>query len=182
VQELERQWGNRKVHPLLPRGITTINPGMISGGSPALSTMAGECTLGLSMKYLPGETRAGVRREFEEYVAAVAATDPWLRDHPPRIEWGIAGASFQPCEIPLDHPLAQTVGDAYRAVLGEPEWRGFEAVADLAWLAEAGIPGLLYGPGDITQAHTTAEYLPIDDLVGAAKVVALAVAGWCGVA
>ena len=27
VQELERQWGNRKVHPLLPRGITTINPG-----------------------------------------------------------------------------------------------------------------------------------------------------------
>jgi acetylornithine deacetylase/succinyl-diaminopimelate desuccinylase family protein len=182
VQELERQWGNRKVHPLLPRGITTINPGMISGGSPALSTMAEECTLGLSLKYLPSESRDEVRREFEEYVAAVAATDPWLRDHPPEIEWGTAGVSFQPCEIALDHPLAQTVGDAYRAVLGEPRWRGFEAVSDLAWLAEAGIPGLLFGPGDAAQAHTTAEYLEIDDLVAATKVVALAVAGWCGVA
>ena len=138
--------------------------------------MAEECALGLCLKYLPGETRAGVRREFEEYVAAVAATDPWLRDHPPEIEWGIGGASFPPSEIALDHPLAIDRGNAYRAALGEPEWRGFEAVSDLAWLAEGGIPGLLYGPGDATQAHTTAEYVAIDDLVAATNVVALAVA------
>jgi acetylornithine deacetylase len=182
VQELERHWGNRKVHPLLPKGITTLNPGMIAGGSPALSNMADECTLGLSLKYLPGEQAADVRREFEEYVAAVAATDPWLRDHPPEIEWGVGAVSFAPAEISLEHPLALAVGRAHRAILGEPEWRGFEAVSDLAWLAEAGVPGLLYGPGDAAQAHSSAEYVEIDDLVGATKVVALAVAGWCGVA
>jgi acetylornithine deacetylase len=48
VQDLERHWGNRKVHPLMPRGITTINPGLIKGGGLALSNMADECTLGLS--------------------------------------------------------------------------------------------------------------------------------------
>ncbi len=182
IQELERYWGNTKVHPLLPPGITTINPGLISGGSLAFSNMAEECTLGLSLKYLPDENADEVKREFEEYVAAVAATDPWLRDHPPEITWGVAGVSFPPSEISLDHPLARAVGDAYRAVIGEPRWRGFEAVSDLAWLAEAGIPGLLYGPGDAAHAHGSAERLGIDDLVTATKVLALAVAGWCEVA
>ena len=55
-----------------------------------------------------------------------------------------------------------------------------EAVSDLAWLAEAGIPGLLYGPGDAAQAHGASEYLEIDDLVAATKVVALALVEWCG--
>ncbi len=182
VQELERHWGNRKVHPLLPRGITTINPGRIEGGGPALSNMADRCVLGLSLKYLPDEDGAAVRREFEAYLAAVVAADPWLRDHPPEIEWGVGGVSFPPCDLPLDHPLALTVGDAFRRVIGEPQWRGFEAVSDLAWLTEAGVPGLLYGPGDAAQAHTSAEYLELDDLVRATKVVALSVAAWCGIA
>jgi acetylornithine deacetylase/succinyl-diaminopimelate desuccinylase family protein len=180
VQELERHWGNTKVHPLLPAGITTINPGMIAGGSAALSNMVDECTLGLSLKYLPGERRTDVRREFEEYVASVAAADPWLRDHPPEIEWSVGGVSFPPAELPFDHPLARAVATAYRPVLGDPEWRGFEAVSDLAWLAEAGIPGLLYGPGDAAQAHGAAEYLDVEELVAATKVVALALVEWCG--
>lgn len=182
VQELERAWGNRKAHPLMPKGITTINPGRIEGGGLALSTMADSCTLGLSMKYLPSEQGEDVRREFEEYVAAVAAADPWLRHNPPVVQWGVAGVSFPPVDLALDHPLAQAVGEAYRTVVGEPAWRGFEAVSDLAWLAEAGVPGLLYGPGDAAQAHTSAEYLDVDDLVDATKVVALALTGWCGVA
>jgi acetylornithine deacetylase len=180
VQELERHWGNTKVHPLMPRGITTINPGMIAGGTPALSNMVDECTLWLSLKFLPSERREDVRAEFEDYVTRVAGVDPWLRDHPPEIEWEVAGVSFPPAEIPLDHPLCEAVGGAYREVLGEPEWKGFEAVCDLAWLAEAGIPGLIYGPGDAVQAHTTAEYVALDDLLAATKVVALALVAWCG--
>jgi acetylornithine deacetylase len=181
VQELERQWANRKVHPLLPAGITTINPGSINGGTQALSTMVDRCVLGLSLKYLPDERADDVKREFEDFVAAVARTDEWLRDHPPEIEWGVSGVSFPPSELPLDHPFAQAAATAYRDVAGEPRWAGFEAVSDLAWLAEAGVPGLLYGPGDAAQAHTTAEYLDIDDLLTATKVVELAVVEWCGV-
>ena len=180
VQELERHWGNTKVHPLMPKGITTINPGMISGGSPALSNMAERCELGLSLKYLPSERAEDVRQEFEAYIAAVAATDPWLRDHPPEIEWGFGAVSFPPAEIAFDHPLAQAVAASYRQVLGEPEWRGFEAVSDLAWLAQAGIPGLLFGPGDARQAHGPGEYLLVDDLVAATKVLALSLVEWCG--
>ena len=193
VQELERHWGNTKVHPLMPKGITTINPGVVAGGSAggadgmpnsmaAYSTMPDYCALGLSLKFLPDERVEDVRHDFEDYVRRVADADPWLREHPPEIEWSIGGVTFPPSELALDHPLAIAVADAHRAAIGEPEWRGFEAVSDLAWIARAGIPGLLYGPGDAVHAHSSAEYVEVDDLVDSAKVVALALAGWCGTA
>ena len=47
-------------------------------------------------------------------------------------------------------------------------------MSDLAWLAEAGIPAVLYGPGDFAQAHSSAEYVGVDELVEVAAVVALA--------
>jgi acetylornithine deacetylase len=193
VQELERHWGNTKVHPLMPKGITTINPGVVAGGSgggaegmpgsmSAYSTMPDYCALGLSLKFLPDERVEDVRRDFEDYVRRVADADPWLRDHPPEIEWSIGGVTFPPSELALDHPLAIAVDDAHRAAIGEPQYRGFEAVSDLAWIAQAGIPGLLYGPGDAVHAHSSAEFVEVEDLVDAAKVVALALAGWCGTA
>ena len=193
VAELERHWAVHKVHPLMPRGITTINPGVIAGGSGggadgmpngmvAYSNFADYCALGLSLKYLPSERGEDVRAEFEQYVASVAATDPWLREHPPEIEWGVSGVSFPPSEVASDHPLVTGLAGAFRAVVGEPRLGGFEAVSDLAWLAEAGIPAVLYGPGDFAQAHSSAEYVGVDELVEVASVVALAVCDWCGVA
>ena len=191
VQELERHWGNTKVHPFLPRGITTINPGIIAGGlgrgadgMPALMTaysnFADHCVLGLSLKYLPGERAEDVKAEFADYVERVANADPWLREHPPELVWGVGGVSFPPSEVAADHPLVTTLADAFRATAGEPRLTGFEAVSDLAWLGEAGVPAVLYGPGDFAQAHSSDEYVEIDELVEVTRVVACAIADWCG--
>jgi acetylornithine deacetylase/succinyl-diaminopimelate desuccinylase family protein len=193
VAELERHWAVHKLHPLMPRGITTINPGVIAGGSGggadgipngmlAYSNFADYCALGLSLKYLPDERGEDVRAEFEHYIARVAVADPWLREHPPEIEWGVSGVSFPPSEVSSEHPLVVSVCNAFRAVAGEPRLAGFEAVSDLAWLAEAGIPAVLYGPGDFAQAHSSAEYVGVDELVEVTSVVALALCDWCGVA
>jgi acetylornithine deacetylase/succinyl-diaminopimelate desuccinylase family protein len=193
VGELERHWGVHKLHPLMPRGITTINPGVIAGGSGggadgmpsgmmAYSNFADYCALGLSLKYLPDERGDDVKAEFEDYIARVAEADPWLREHPPEIEWGIGGVSFPPSEVASDHPLVAALSGAFRAVAGEPRLGGFEAVSDVAWMAEAGVPAVLYGPGNIAQAHTSAEYVSVEELVEVATVLALAVCDWCGVA
>lgn len=193
VQDYERYRGNTKVHPLLPAGITTINPGVIAGGSGggrdglpasmrAYSNMADYCVLGLSLKYLPDESTAEVKRDFEAFIAAVAATDPWLRDNPPEIEWGVNGCAFPPCDTPIEHPFLQTLSGAFEEVAGPPTWAGFEAVTDLAWLVEAGIPGVIYGPGSIDQAHGSTEYIELEDLYRATKVIALTILDWCGVA
>ncbi|NJN95952.1 MAG: ArgE/DapE family deacylase [Anaerolineales bacterium] len=193
VQELERTWGVHKVHPLMPKGITTINIGVVLGGTgggaqgmPTIigspSTFPDYCSTLLSLKYLPSERTEDVRAEFEDYLQRVAQADPWLREHPPEIEWGISGVSFPPVNTAVEHPVIQSLSQAYGAVVGQPIYSGFVAVTDLAWFAGRGIPGCLYGPGDLAQAHTSAEFVPLDDLLNVTKVLALTLVDWCGVA
>ena len=53
-------------------------------------------------------------------------------------------------------------------------------MTDLAWLAERGIPGCLYGPGSIEDAHTSREFVPVEQYLATTKVLALTLLGWCG--
>jgi len=194
VQDLERHWGNTKKHPLLPAGITTINPGVMIGGSgggsngmpnvlTAVSTFPDYCSLELSLKYLPSEKTADVRAEFEEFIARVAATDPWLRENPPEIEWGIRGVSFPPAETSPDHPLMAVLDQVVTTVTGAPPvFTGMTAVTDLAWLGGAGIPGAIFGPGSLGNAHGVDEFIAIADLTQGVFALALAICTWCGVA
>lgn len=195
VQDLERQWAVYKRHPLLPAGITTINPGVIVGGTgggrdgvpnvmTAVSTFPDYCALELSLKYLPSERTEDVRAEFEDYIARVAAADPWLREHPPEIEWGIRGVSFPPAETAADHPFLAVLADAAERATGKSAaMEGMVAVTDLAWLAAAGIPGAIFGPGSVAgNAHGDDEHIVIEELTEGVVALALAICGWCGVA
>jgi acetylornithine deacetylase len=149
----------------------------------AVSTFPDYCSLELSLKYLPSEKTANVRAEFEDYIGRVAAADPWLREHPPEIEWGIRGVSFPPAETPPDHPLLGAVAWAAETATGAPAVQtGMVAVTDLAWLAGAGIQGVIFGPGPMNVAHGNDEYMPIADLTQGVFALALAICAWCGVA
>ena len=54
------------------------------------------------------------------------------------------------------------------------------SVSDAGWLARAGIPTIIYGPGELEEAHTTNESIAIADLVAAARVYARLIGDWCG--
>ena len=47
---------------------------------------------------------------------------------------------------------------------------------------EAGIPAVCLGPGDALLAHTTAEPVPIADLVACCQALAVSAMRFCGVA
>jgi acetylornithine deacetylase len=193
VQRLEREWGIRKRHPLLPAGITTINPGVMLGGTgggtdgmpqivTSVSTFPDYCNLELSLKYLPNERIADVRAEFEAFIHHVAQTDPWLAEHPPEITWGIRGVSFPPAQTDPQHPLIQTLGAEVLAVMGvQPTISGFVAVSDIAWLSSAGIPCTLFGPGRADYAHALDERITIDEIAVGAEILARTITRWCGV-
>lgn len=57
---------------------------------------------------------------------------------------------------------------------------GFTAASDLASYSMKGIPGAIFGPGDIAQAHGPNEFVPIPDVLNATKAIALVMLSWCG--
>jgi acetylornithine deacetylase len=191
LQRLERDWAIERSHPLLPPGFNSIMPGMIVGGPGGgvdgklnlianPGTSPNYCSLEYNIWYLPNETFDEIRDEIEAFVGAIAQTDPWLREHPPRFTWKTRNVFFPPVDTPADHPIVTAVSHAVRSVGRRVEIVGFTAASELAWYAEQGIPGVIFGPGSIAQAHSPDEYVELHQLRDAAKVMARTAAAWCG--
>jgi acetylornithine deacetylase len=127
-----------------------------------------------------GEDLPEARRALEEAVARAAQADPWLREHPPTVEWW--GGQFAPASIPATHPLVQTVCEAYQAVAGAPaRVEGVTYGADMRLLVnQGGTPTVLFGPGDVRQAHRPDEYVEVRELELAARALALTALRFCG--
>lgn len=190
LQELERQWGNLRGHPMLPPGFNTLLPGMISGGPGGgrdgqinlianPGTSPNYCSVEYNVWYLPQENFDDIRDEIETYVADVCRTDPWLRDHPPRFTWKLRNIFFPPVDTSPEHPFIQTLEHSLQELGMPPTIEAFTAASELAWYAEQGIDGSIFGPGRIAQAHSPNEYVEIEQLVAACKVMALTAAAWC---
>ena len=191
LQRLERDWAIYRSHPLLPSGFNSIMPGMIAGGPGGGSdgrlnlianpgTAPNYCSIEYNIWYLPNETFDEIRGEIEGYVETFSQTDPWLREHPPRFTWKTRNVFFPPVDTPADHPIVGTVAASLDAIGRSPAIVGFTAASEFAWYAEQGIPGVIFGPGSIAQAHSPNEYVELDQVRDAARVMALTAATWCG--
>ena len=129
---------------------------------------------------MPGEDSEQVKQRFREHIAKVASTDPWMKDHPPEVKF--TGYFAEPSEIPINHPIVNTLSDAYRAVMKrEPVISGRLGAADTRFLNKYGnTPTVIFGPGLTEQMHAVNEYVFVDDLINATKIMALAILEWCG--
>ena len=88
VRRLREEWRGspHQRHRYLPPG--DIVPVKISGGEWTV-TYPAACRMTCEVTYLPGRADAegwgrDVEAEIEAWIAAAAAADPWLREHPPR--------------------------------------------------------------------------------------------------
>jgi acetylornithine deacetylase len=127
-----------------------------------------------------GENTRAARLLLEETIAHAAHTDSWLRDHPPQVEWW--GGQFEPAGIPTDHPIVTTVNGALSEVRGFPSHlEGMTYGADMRLLVNHGhTPTVLFGPGDVRQAHRPDEYVPVAELEIAVQTLALTALRFCG--
>jgi acetylornithine deacetylase len=58
----------------------------------------------------------------------------------------------------------------------------FGAGSDASFYEAAGIPTVVFGPGELRIAHCKDESVEIDEIVAAARSLAACVLDWCGVA
>lgn len=185
LQELERHWAVMKSYPGLSPGTTTINPSVIEGGRhPAF--IADSCSLWCTVHFLPDETYESVVREVEDHVRRIAAADPWLREHPPTFRWGGRSMLVDKGEIfpgfTADYDFAGTkaLEAAHVRITGMQPGRSIcRSVTDGGWLATTGMPTVLYGPGQITEAHGVDESVGVHELVTYTQIIAETLSSWC---
>jgi acetylornithine deacetylase len=192
LQELERLWANTRSHPLFPPGYNSLLPGIIMGGPGGghdgrlhmitnPGTTPNYCAVEYNIWYYPFDTIDAIKAELEDYILSVCRLDPWLREHPPRFTWALRNIRFPPFATDPDDPFVRVLRDCVAAAGITPVVTGFSAVADMAWYSAWGVPGALFGAGDVGLAHGPAEHVAVADLVAATQAMAIALLRWCGV-
>ncbi len=159
--------------------IAPISMGTVTAGD-WLSTVPETLTAEGRFGVFPGERIADARAALAACLGHVTAADPWLREHPPVLEW-IEG-QFEPGQTALGEPIVAALARAHKGVLGaEPVVQGVPYGSDLRLFTEHGrIPAILYGPGDVQFAHTVEEHVELEEVFACASVLALLIADWCG--
>ena len=182
MRRLQTDWKQRthEHHSLLSPG--EIVPVEIAGGEWIVSYPA-SCRLTYHISYQPGQADSEgwgsrVRDEVTEWILAACAADPWLAETPPTIAWG---PEVPAVEVASDHPLIPIVTAASEAAGRPARVTGMDGWHDGATFTLGGTPCIVFGPGNgALLAHMVDEYTPVEDLVTAAKALALAAWRYCG--
>ncbi len=148
-------------HPLLGRA--SVHASLISGGH-ELSSYPAECRLQVERRTLPGESDAQIESELRSLIASLARADRDFRSEVKLL------ASRQPYEIASTAPIATAAAAALRQVTGSPEVCGMSFWTDTALLAEAGIPGVVFGPRG-RGLHGADEYVELASVSTCAEVL-----------
>ena len=181
LQKLEEERNATLHHPLYEDlgNKVPINIGVVRAGNWASTvpeSLVAEGRIGL----IPGEEIESFREVVAERIAAVAESDPWLRENRPKLEW--FGGQFAPAEVPPDAPICEAIKRAHERVTGEEvAVEGVPYGADMRlFIRFGGMPCVMYGAGDVNAAHAPDEHVSITELLTATKTIACLLADWCG--
>ena len=158
-----------RVHPLLGRA--SLHVSSITGGT-GWSTYAERCVVRIERRTLPGETGAQALAEVQALCDVLSATRAGFC-----AELALVCAQ-PPLDLSADAPLIGAVSRACASQALEPRIAGLSCWTDAALFAEAGIPALCFGPGDIARAHSATEGVELDQIVHATDVLEAVCEGW----
>jgi len=138
-------------------GSPTVSVGTIDGGCQP-NIVPDQCRISVDRRTIPGESAAGVRREIQTL----------LKRH--KLKAKLLNIRNAPCpalETNLKLPLVQQ----FLASAGQTRPIGVHYFCDAAVLASGGIPSVVFGPGNIAQAHTADEWISLRQLERAMRML-----------
>jgi acetylornithine deacetylase/succinyl-diaminopimelate desuccinylase len=161
----------RRRDPVL--GLPAINMGTIQGGQQP-SMVAADCRIQLDRRWVTTETIGQVFEDIEELLARVRKARPGLKTELIRMPGGMATMLHGPLVIDPGHALVRAALGAFEdAGRPAPQTSVFPAWTDGALISrEAGIPTLIWGPGELKLAHSAEESVPVEDIFLAARLYA----------
>lgn len=143
-----------RTHPDFEPPHTTLTVNIIEGGS-AINILAEHCSFQWDVRAIPGDKAADVLAEFETFCAELAARDA----HPITIETTtIADApGLSPCE---DNGAETLV----RRLTGANTSGAVAFATEAGFFQAAELDTVVFGPGDIAQAHQPNEFIAISQM------------------
>lgn len=165
--QLRRTFGARlaaRTHPLLGRGSLVCS--LIDGGE-GLNTVPALCRLTFDRRTLPHETGADAWQAIAAEVDRFAAgLDPQAQVvmHPPFID----SISM---EVAPDAAIVAAARASCRAEGLPDELLGVSFGSDASKMTRAGIPTIIFGPGNIDQAHTADEFVTVAEVARARRML-----------
>ena len=165
--------------PVVPPSASaaSISFNMVQGGMNINSVPDG-CTVAFDRRLVIDEELDDARRELQAILERLASTIPGFR-----YSYKERYAAL-PTWVSANTPLVHAFTSAIQEVIGRaPGYVSSPGTDDQRFVVHnAGIEQcIVYGPGEITQAHIVDESLALDDLLTAIKVMALATATLLGV-
>jgi acetylornithine deacetylase len=170
LDQLEHTRDSGPRHRLLGRG--SLHASKIRGGV-GMSTYPEECELAIERRTLPGESAEQAMREITDACERVRARRP---DFDARVTLSTAQL---PSDVPPDAPIVKRLRGALERENVPVKIEGLSAWTDAALLNEAGIPAVCFGPGDIALAHAAEEFVPVEEIGVATRVLTRVVREWC---
>lgn len=165
VERYASELSQSAADPLL--GPPTISVGRIEGGL-SVNTVPDFCRVEIDRRLIPGEAPPAAMQHFEDYLrhsnTPFSCEPPWL--HCPALP------------DQLDTAIARQLAEVIREVTGRCETEAVPYGTDASTLALAGIPSVVFGPGDIAQAHTADEWIELDQIDQAAEILYKLAIAW----
>lgn len=156
LEALARQFEERPPHPLLGR--PTLNPGTIRGGT-AVNVVPDRCVLEVDRRLIPGETTPEALAEIEKIVAAEDRVTVIPHYDRPALE------------TPATGELVQAFRSSIRSTGRDDTPTVADYLTNAVAFAARGVPALVFGPGDVAQAHTDHEYIELAEIEAATAIL-----------
>lgn len=144
-------------HPLL--GSPSLSVGVIEGGQ-AVNVVPDRCWIEIDRRTLPHETTESVITPVKSVLEGLPdweVKDPHL--------------SVSGMEVAESAPIVQSLAGSIRDACGHAVIEGAHYATDAGIYNTVGIPTVVFGPGDIAQAHTESEHIELKQLHQAVEII-----------
>ena len=145
-------------------GPATLSVGRIEGGT-SVNTVPDFCRIEIDRRLVIGENPASAPEALNRYLVEQAGIDFPFESLPP---W-MSKTALTP---KASGNLRQRLGAVIQSVRGTaPRIEAVPYGTDASTIADAGVPAVVFGPGDIAKAHTVDEWVPLDEVEQASDIL-----------
>ncbi|MFA5359270.1 MAG: M20 family metallopeptidase [Patescibacteria group bacterium] len=154
-----------KKHKLL--GSPTINIGKIYGGN-APNIIPDKCSIEVDCRLTPDEKPEDIIRKISTEIGRIRGKMPCFKAEIEKFFM----VDTPPLVLGLNERIVKSMVKSSKRVLGKVNVCSVNYDTDAGKFTKAGIPCVVFGPGDIAQAHSDNEFVEIEQIVRASEVYA----------